>query len=363
MERIRTILQDEFGITIYDQQQRGAQTVLQTDRGLYYLYSCPAAYRQKQRLIELVSRHVEAVPNLRPLSFSETLLGKRHVQNGGDLYYVQPAVREATPDNLPFVTGQTIAEFHQATATVKGELFFPQFRSLGGWPSMWRKRLRRYESYRDQIEENGREITPIDEHLLTTYTYVHHLGDTAIQYLNDCGYQKVAKETVKYGRVAYQNFDHGFVLFDEDGSRFVSGQYAWVFDMRTRDIGQWLKADIRLHGWHPERVSSFLEGYNSVSALQEAEYAVIYALLLFPGRFLRYAEMYDRLDLQGREQWDDHEWQEQLDEELLTLGDAVRDFPSVIEERFGVRIRPIDWLWRGRKAEGTVEAATAAKTG
>jgi spore coat protein YutH len=362
MEHVRTILQNEYGITVYEQRTRGAQTVLHTDRGLYYLYTCPAAYRQKQRLIELVSRHVQTAPQLRLLPFSETLHGKRHVQDGGELYYLQPAVREAVPDQLPFATGQALAEFHQTTKDVKGELFFPQYRSLGGWPAMWRKRLRRYEAYRDRMDEDGREITPIDQHLLTSYTYVHHLGETAIQYLHDCGYHKVVKETAKYGRVSYQNFDHGYILFAEDGTRHLSGQFAWQFDMRTRDIGQWLKADIRSNGWDPERVSQFLQGYNSVAPLLPAEYSVVYALLLFPGRFLRYVELYHRLAPGERREWEEQRWQQQLDGELLALGDAVCDFPGLIEARFGVHIAPVRWLWRGKHAEAASAQNVAAES-
>lgn len=359
MEHVRTILQNEYGIAVYEQQARGAQTILHTDRGLFYLYTCPAAYRQKHRLIELVSRHVQTAPHLRLLPLSETLYGKQHVVNGRELHYLQPAVREAVPVQLPFATGQAIAEFHQMTKGFKRELFFPQYRTLGGWSAIWRRRLRRYEAYRDMMDDEGRAITPIDQYLLTSYTYVHHLGETAIQYLHDCGYHKVVKETARYGRVTYQNFDHGYIVFAEDGTRWLTGQYAWQFDMRTRDIGQWLKADIRRNGWNPERVSMFLEGYNSVAPLLPAEYGVVYALLLFPGRFLRHAEKYYQVAPGERVEWDERSWQQQLEGELLAIGDAVSHFPNLIKERFGVQITPVRWLWRG-KNEAEPAAVRAA---
>ncbi|MBO8163381.1 MAG: hypothetical protein H0Z34_06630 [Brevibacillus sp.] len=357
MERVRTILQEAYGFSIHSQRERGAATVLETDRGLFYLYSCPTACRQKKRLIDRVHHLLEENSKLRPLTFSETMLGKRLVQDGAELYYVQPGVREAVPDNLPFATGQALAEFHQATATLKGDPLYMPFRTLGAWPSMWRKRLRRYESYRDQLEAVEREITPIDEHLLTSYTYVHHLGDTAIQYLKDTGYQKVVKETAKCGKVTYQNFDHGFILFTEDGSRYVSGQYAWALDMRSRDIGQWLKADIRANGWDPKRVRAFLQGYNRVAPLIEAEYSVIYALLLFPGRFLRYAELYDRLTPEVRAELDGSHWQELLDQELLVMGEAACQYPELVKEDFGVPVQPVPWSWPGKAAVSRAAAA------
>jgi spore coat protein YutH len=345
MEEIRKLVTEHYGLTALGCRESGSRTEVYTDRGLYYLYSCPAVYRYKRKFIEKVQRQVLRHGGNGLLPLVKTVKGQSYIVDGNELYFLHAGVREAKTAEQAYATGQALARFHQSTGSFTGERLFLPYRSLGGWPAMWRKKLRQYSAYRDELENERGIITPFDEYLLTTYTYIHHLGDTAVQYLLDAGYNRVIKETAGYGKVAYQNFDDGYIMIADDGSRYIAAEWCWVIDMRARDIGQWIKAEIRRAGWNHDRISQFLDGYNSVSKLLPEEYACIYALLLYPGRFLKLVEAYRAFPVDDLESLDFSDWREMLEEELQYMEMALRDYPRLITARYGAVIPQIDWLW------------------
>ncbi|NGQ96955.1 hypothetical protein G3578_17470 [Brevibacillus sp. SYP-B805] len=346
MEEIRKLIGDHYGLTVLGVREAGSRTEVFTDRGLYYLYSCPAVYRFKRKFVEMVQRHLLKHGDCGVLPLVKTVKGQSYVTQENELYFLQEGVREASLPEPAFALGEALARFHRSTGSFTGEKLFLPYRSLAGWPGMWLKKLRQYAAYRDELEQERGIITPFDEYLLTTYTYIHHIGDTAVQYLKDAGYSKVIKETAGLGKVAYQNFDDGYLLVADDGSRYLAGEWSWVIDMRARDIGQWIKAEIRRDGWNRDRVERFLDGYNSISPLLKEEYACIYALLLYPGRFLKMVEGYRNVPAEELEGVDFADWRDMLDGELQEMERALRDYPRLIATRYGVHIPEIHWLWR-----------------
>jgi len=351
----RAWIESVWGFRILDCRQNGAHTALYTDRGLFYLFTAPAGYKYKRRFIDRVNRHLKNQKEIRLLRIEPTTEGKLYVVHDQQICYLYRGLREAMPVEGIYAYGQALAMFHQATANFTGDRLFLPYSSLGGWPAMWRKRLRQYEAFQYDLESFDGEITPFDEYLLTTRTYVNHLGDTAVQYLDDVGYQQVVKDTANCGKVAYQNFDDGYILFNENCAQHAAGEWSWVIDMRARDIGQWIKADVRRHGWREDAVIQFLDGYNSVCPLMKSEYAVVYALLLYPGRFLKLMETYRSLPVEERFELDFFTWQEQMEDELAKMEQALRSYPLTVCKRYGVSIPLIDWLWRPEHDESGCE--------
>lgn len=342
----KELLQEKYGFELQGYRTTGASKVLETDQGLYYMYEAPAGYKSKSKFIEKVKKHLSQQQDIRMLKLVKTASGQAHIVDDEQLYYLYRGVREAAPDNQHYANGQSLAQFHQATSGFSADKMFIPYSSLGNWPSMWRKKMRHFNEYRDGFDEEDNELVPMDELLLTCYTYVNQLSEIAVQYLLDAGYDKVVKETANYGKVAYQNFDQGYMLWKEKDVRLMAGEWNWVLDMRARDIGQWLKAETKRNGWNEEAVTSFLDGYNSVSGLLADEYAVIYALMLYPGRFLKLVESYMELPSEERLEVNVQAWEAQLKDELVKMEEALRKYPGLISQRYRVSIPHIDWLWR-----------------
>jgi spore coat protein YutH len=342
----KELLEEEYGFTIKGTRESGAGHVLETNQGLFYLYTAPAGYKYKSKWIERVKKHISQQQEIGMLKLVKTQGGHGFISHDEQMYYLYRGIREAKLADPYFACGQSLAHFHKATSTFTGDKLFLPYSSLGGWPSMWRRRLRHYDEYRDELDDLKTELTPMDEYLLTCHTYVHQLGETAVQYLHTAGYDKVVKETASFGKVAYQNFDQGYMLWNEKNIRLMSGEWNWVLDMRARDIGQWLKAESRRNGWQDETAIRFIEGYNSVSPLLDSEYAIIYGLMLYPGRFLKLVESYQELPREERLEVNAEAWHSHLEDELVHMETALRRYPLVIEQQYGTSIPHIEWLWR-----------------
>ncbi|WP_139490749.1 hypothetical protein [Brevibacillus dissolubilis] len=345
MNGLRERLEQEYGFSVYDIRERGGCRVLETDQGIFYLHSCPAAYRSKNKLVEKAEKLFAGPTPYNVLPLYQTKAGKPYFTLEDEMHYLHQGVREQTPDNPPYETGRVLAEFHQGTRNFTGDRpFMTSYQSLGNWPTMWQKKVRAYETLRDDLERDG-ELSEFDTWLLTMFTYVHTMAETSIQYLNDSGYSKIVKQMGKYGKLVYQNFDDGYILFSEAGMN-LTGQYGWVMDMRTRDIGQWLKASVRRDGWDPEAFIQFVDGYNRVSPLFDEEYAIAYAMMLYPGRFLRMADTYSKLTAAEQGQLDTAALQREMEESLLVMEDGLRDYPELVLRYWGVAIPRVQWLWR-----------------
>lgn len=348
MEELSAKLKEKYGLHVYGSQEVGSRHELDTDSGTYYLFACPAAYRGKAKFIEQVEQHLAKEQGIYLLPSSKTYQNEGYFLHDDKLYYVKQGIRPGSLADEAYVTGETLARFHKATATFPGDKLFRSYSSFGNWPALWKQKIKQYDAYRDQLDEEIDEIAPFDEYLLTTYTYVRQLADTSVQYLSDSGYMRRAKEAGKYGKVAFQNFDESFVLFTDAGEQLIAGEWNWILDMRSRDIAQWIKSDVRRNGWNEEKVLAFLAGYTDVAPLADEEFAWVYALLLYPGRFLKMIETYKLIaDDEEEEMEEAEDWEAKLDGELLAMETALHRYPELVCNRYGAAIRLLEWsLWK-----------------
>lgn len=346
MEEQIQLVAEEYGLIVNDWEEVGSQILLRTDTGLYYVYTCPSAYRFKRPFVDKVKKHFDENAGFTVMPLLKTSKGARYLMDGEDMFYVHRGIRMREVEDLAYETGVTLAEFHSTTSNFAGEKLFYPYRSLGGWSAMWRRRLQRNSVFREEMEADEVKLNSFDEYLLTTYTYVQQMGETSIRYLRFAGYDKVVELTAPLSKIAYQNFDHGYLLFDEDGTKRLAGQMNWVIDMRTRDVGQWIKSEVRKNGWNEESVVRFLEGYNSVATLLDEEYAVIYALLMYPGRYFRAVEAYATLSVEEREAFDFTPWQTQMEDDLQVMETVLRLFPELMQTHFGAEVPQVHWLGR-----------------
>ncbi|MET3292582.1 UNVERIFIED_CONTAM: spore coat protein YutH [Brevibacillus sp. OAP136] len=346
MEEIAAKLQEKYGLRVFGGQEVGSRYEMDTDSGTYYLFSCPAAYRSKAKFVGSVEQHLAKAPRIHLLPSATTYQNEGYFLHDDKLYYVKQGVRSGSLANEAYVIGESLARFHQATASFTGEKSFRTFSSLGNWPELWRQKLKQFDEHRDHLDDQE-EVTPFDEYLLTTYTYVSQLGDAAVQYLEGTGYTKKAKAPGKYGKVAFQNFDESFVFFAESGEQLVAGEWSWILDIRSRDIAQWIKSDIRRNGWDEQKVLAFLTGYTDVEPLAEEEFAWVYALLMYPGRFLKQVEMVRQSAEEEEEELEDMgDWEAKLDGELLAMEPVLQHFPRLVSNRYGATIPALEWsLW------------------
>ncbi|WP_232696795.1 hypothetical protein [Brevibacillus daliensis] len=353
MEKLIGKICDEYNFIDMEYKEENGRQLLYTERGLHYLHSCPPAYKHKGFLVEKVIDAIQSNCSLEVLPVCKTREGGVHLKYDDKLYYLQEGLRETNVEEHYYLLGKTLAEFHKATCSCGWDKLYTPYLSNGSWNSMWEKKCKEYEEFLDDLDELEC-YSELDVYLLTMFNYVNQLGKTAIKYLDNNGYRKMVPQIAKHGKIAFQNFQEGHIIFHESGSCYLAGQYSWVLDIRTRDIGQGIKWLIRKHGWNEEHVIQFLKGYNCVAELYKEEYAFIYAILLYPSKFLKSVEDYSVLSVEEREQLGE-EWKTGLEKELVLMEHVLGEYPQAIAEHFTVTIPEINWLWRfSRNDEKTI---------
>ncbi|AKF92830.1 hypothetical protein [Brevibacillus laterosporus] len=344
MEELLGKFCEEYSFVDVEWKEENGRKLLYTDRGLHYIHTCPPSYRAKGFLVEKAIEAIHKNCDLKVLPICKANDDNYHMKDGEVLYYLQEGMRETTWERHYFNLGRSLAEFHQSTRTLSWDKLYLPYRSLGTWPEMWEKKCKTYESLLDSLERS-KAFNPFEVYLFTMFTYIQVSASTAIDYLNGNGYKRLTNAISKQGKIAFQNFQDGHILFHESGKRYIAGQYSWVLDMRTRDIGQGIKWIVRKNGWQEDKVIEFLVGYQCIAQLYPEEYCFIFAMLLYPSRFLKTVEIYSLMGDEERTLAGE-DWQTPLDEELATMEQVLGQYPEAIRQYFGVEIPEIHWLWR-----------------
>ncbi|CAJ1001446.1 hypothetical protein [Brevibacillus aydinogluensis] len=135
----KALLEEAYGFSLHGCRSAGAGTVLETDQGLFYLYTAPAGFKYKSRFIERVKKQLAQQQEVNMLTLVKSKEGYPYVISDDQIFYLYRGVREGVPDDPAFAAGQALAQFHQATRSFKSDKLFSSSSTLGRWPVMWRK--------------------------------------------------------------------------------------------------------------------------------------------------------------------------------------------------------------------------------
>jgi len=336
--------QRQYQLVVYRYEERTKGYWLETSKGVYFLYPVPLAFRGKDHYVASMYEQMN----------SRFLLPIQSVPQGSS--FAQIGEQSILVTHWPYeegeridyaLLGHSLASFH-LTSAKRIKRFNNKYRGWDTWPRDWKKRVNLLPNFEriaaTRVER--KEADDFDHFLLENFQYLYHSGRSALAYLQDCNYSLVCKETKKYGRLSYIHFGPDqFVTVQ--GRVYFADPFSWVDDMRVRDIGQWIKADVREYGWDPRRVYPFLSAYHQRSPLLPEEFAIMYAMFLLPGRMIKkYDGLYDQPSSFTGDNSEVVLFREET--EILTPYGAylelkrndvlLREFPCFVEDAFGVVI-------------------------
>ena len=336
-------LQRQYEFVVYQYEVEPLGIWLDSNRGAFYLHELPAAFLAKAEFVKKVSASMEECGLVLPLV--PDVEGNTIVTHGERHYYMSRWLRNEG-DWLDYgQLGEALAQFHIYSTECEETR---RYRGFSTWPGAWKKRVQQFGKYRDYLENRiqSEDTDDLDYFFLDNFEYLAQVGKMSVEYLHDCNYPLVCKESSTLGRLSYINFGPGQFTLNERGNLFFADPFAWIHDMRVRDIGQWIKTDVREHGWNPYHVSAFLSRYHTVSPLLPEEFTIMYAMFLLPGRFIKKAEsIYRKPSLLTN----NAELELFRDEtcamtsltaynELVRNEQLLREFPLLVEDMFHVVI-------------------------
>lgn len=162
---------------------------------------------------------------------------------------------------------------------------------LGRWPSLMEKRVRSLDKMRDMGRKKGNKGS-FDLNYTKTVQFYKDLGKRAINVLESSMYMDLCRITEEEKGFCHHDFTyHNIIIDKEDNVNVIDFDYC-KREIRTYDISAFMIKVLKRVNWDIEHAQLIIDSYNDVSPLEEAEYRVLFAFLLFPQRFWRLSNRY-----------------------------------------------------------------------
>lgn len=341
-KRIGELLQVHFGLRLQDAVPVGGVLKIWTNRGTFALKRAGEGGESHWRGVEALGKHLlstEAgkipIP-LRTRSGQLTFAG--YVQNYVLLPWIlAKPISFTRPKDFSDVS-RGLARLH---AGVRGfHPFSDAFHFQLPWPCVWEKAINRIELYRTAVEWSQSPVGT-DSVFRDAAPYAEGMVTNALQYFHRSGVDPLSSEIIRQGRVCHGNLHGGNLLRDVRGSvRFIDwNRMTW--DLRARDVAQWLLYAYGRTG-SLDLLAALLKEYHQTNPLKEEELHLIYALFLYPHRLMRVLDrIYGEQSLPLDRATFHLNQALAVEEKKLPL---LRRFPALVKGTLGRSIPRVDWL-------------------
>jgi spore coat protein I len=157
---------------------------------------------------------------------------------------------------------------------------------LGRWSHLMEKRVKSFEKMRDMARKRGTKA-PFDLNYIKNVDYFKKIGLESINVLNDSEYLNLCRVTEEEKGFCHHDFTYHNIIIDKNKSVNVIDFDYCKREIRVYDLSNYLIKVLKRNDWNIETAELIIDAYNEVSPLEEKEYRVLYAFLLFPQRFWR----------------------------------------------------------------------------
>ncbi|QKI81337.1 phosphotransferase [Kroppenstedtia eburnea] len=351
--RLPELIQHHYGIRLKEVRPVGGVLRLDSDQGVFALKRVPVREELRWKLIRELADYL-------PQSGEGSLTGPIRTQRGGVtvaghhhryvlLPWIPGEIRDLREGGGWEATARALAGFHVST---KG--FSPSRSAASGWVHtghwrrIWRDLTRQVNMFKLAANLSG-EPAPVDQLWLRQCAYAEGMLETADRYFERLGGDRTVVATRKGGEVCHCNIHRRNLIWDPEGKvRLIDWNRA-VLDVRSRDLARFILYSYGRTG-SCEPTTAILKAYQETAPLEEVEYALIYAQLLFPHRILRSLQR-----IYQEQKIPPHLAKGHLSS-VMTTEDRkeglLREFPRLIRRDFNVSIPRVDWLDRGRAVQG-----------
>ncbi len=154
------------------------------------------------------------------------------------------------------------------------------------WQMRWQYRMDQLASFREELKNQGQPLREFDEWFIETFPYYSGVAENAIQYIVDCGIDTglnpFETRTLTFNRYTsmYQRNSEG--IFPND----------LILDHPARDLAEWIRNELFETDADFETIRKFLWDYHERRTLNQMDWNLLYARLLFPLPYVETVEHY-----------------------------------------------------------------------
>lgn len=233
-----------------------------------------------------------------------------------------------------------IAHFHQCTRGFVPHKRDHKFEKIGNWSKDWMRLHQRAEVFRLAVKW-AETPSEADQLWLQSSGYITGLMENALQYFEQLDGDNLCLQLAEHGKVCHNNLNRHHLLSDQHEHIHLLDWNHCNSDVRAKDIAEWL---LYAYGRTGSRsvLEAILKGYQVVSPLEESEYALIYASLLFPEKLFEVlSAVYDQESIPLTVASQPIQWATTIEEKKVGL---LRLFSDIAKECFAKSIPEVDWM-------------------
>ncbi|GAA0125523.1 MULTISPECIES: CotS family spore coat protein [Clostridium] len=190
------------------------------------------------------------------------------------------------------IASKSLARLHSASKGYEPPENSKLKTDLGRWPHLMEKRIKSFDRMREMVRRKKTHKRDFDMNYIKSVDYYKELGKEALEVLNSSNYFEICKRAEEEKSFCHHDYTyHNIIIDNENNINVIDFDYC-KREVRAYDIANFLMKVLKRRDWDLNIAKLIIDAYNSESKIQEEEYKVIYAFLLFPQRFWRLSNRY-----------------------------------------------------------------------
>lgn len=195
-------------------------------------------------------------------------------------------------DDDLLIAAKTLAHMHIASKGYEPPENSKLKTDLGRWPHLMEKRIKSFDKMKEMIRKKKNHKQEFDINYLKSYEYYKDMARKAVDVLNSSDYFEICALTEQEKSFCHHDYTYHNIIIDNDNNVNIIDFDYCKREVRTYDIANFLIKELKRREWDIETAKLIIEGYNSVSHLNDEEYKLIFGFLLFPQRYWRLCNRY-----------------------------------------------------------------------
>ena len=162
---------------------------------------------------------------------------------------------------------------------------------LGRWPHLMEKRIKALTKMRDMARKKNMKQN-FDLVYIKNVEFYKNLAVRALNILKNSEYNALCEKIEVEKNFCHHDYTYHNIIVDKDNNLQVLDFDYCKREIRVYDLANFMIKALKKVDWNIDYAKRIIDAYNTVEPLEEKEYKVLLAFLIFPQRYWRLANRY-----------------------------------------------------------------------
>ncbi len=195
-------------------------------------------------------------------------------------------------DDDLILASRALAKFHLASKGYEPSENSKLKSDLGRWPHLMEKRIKSFDKMKEMVRKKRNHKTEFDLNYIKSMDYYKVLGQKALEVLNQSNYYNICRTSEEEKSFCHHDFTYHNIIVDEKNEVSIIDFDYCKREVRAFDLSNFMIKVLKRREWDFEIAKLIIDNYNEISSIEDDEYMVLYAFLMFPQRYWRICNRY-----------------------------------------------------------------------